>query len=206
MNIDSIMFDLDGTLWDSTEVVLKAWDTVISQTKEVKAPVTIEQLQSIMGLQLPQIADKLFPYLYRKNGLKILRNCCSIECERLRKEGGKLFDKLEETLEKLSENHELFIVSNCQCGYIDAFLEYHKLGKYFKDFECAGNTGLLKGENIKKLIEKHKLKNPIYVGDTQGDCDGAKLAGIPFVYAAYGFGQVDTYDYVINDFTELLKL
>lgn len=69
MRLDAIMFDLDGTLWDSTEVVLKAWDKVISQTKEVKAPVTIEQLQSIMGLQLPQIADKLFLYLDRESGL-----------------------------------------------------------------------------------------------------------------------------------------
>ena len=84
-------------------------------------------------------------------------------------------------------------------------MEYYKLEKYFKDFECAGNTGLIKGENIKLVIEKHHLKNPIYVGDAQVDCDGAKLAGIPFVYASYGFGQVTSHDYIINEFTELLK-
>ncbi|MDT8715954.1 HAD family hydrolase [Clostridium sp. 19966] len=206
MNIDSIIFDLDGTLWDSTEVVLKAWDKVLSKTKEVRSPITKEQMHSVMGLQLPQIAEKLFPYLDKAAGLKILKNCCSIECEFIREEGGVLYRNLEETLQKLSEKYELFIVSNCQCGYIEAFLEYHQLGKYFKGTECAGNTGLLKGENIKRVIDKYKLKASIYVGDTQGDCDAAKLADIPFVYASYGFGEVASHDYIIKEAEELAKI
>jgi phosphoglycolate phosphatase len=100
----------------------------------------------------------------------------------------------------------LFIVSNCQCGYIETFLGYHKLGKYFKDYECAGNTGLSKGGNIKKIIERYDLKASVYVGDTQGDCDAAAAAEIPFIFAGYGFGKVSAYKYKLNKLSDIEKL
>jgi len=206
MNIDSIIFDLDGTLWDSTEVVLKAWNSIIETNEEIKNPITREELQGTMGLQIKQIGDKLFPYLDEPTQCKFMELCCKEERKLIRKEGGVLYSNLENTLKQLSQKYSLFIVSNCQCGYIEAFLEYHNMGKYFKDIECAGNTGLVKGENIKKVIERNYLKNPVYVGDTQGDCDGATLAEIPFVYASYGFGKVKEYDYIIEEVADLAKL
>ncbi|MDE7279616.1 MAG: HAD hydrolase-like protein, partial [Oscillospiraceae bacterium] len=84
-----------------------------------------------------------------------------------------------------------FIVSNCQSGYIETFLEYHKLGKYFADFECPGGTGFAKAENIRIVMERNGLEKAVYVGDTQGDLDASDSAGIPFIHAAYGFGNVD---------------
>jgi phosphoglycolate phosphatase len=97
-------------------------------------------------------------------------------------------------------------VSNCQEGYIEAFLDYHKLGKYFLDFENPGRTGLTKGENIKLVIERNQLQHPVYVGDTKGDQEAATFAGIPFVFARYGFGQPETYHFVIDRFDQLLDL
>lgn len=206
MSIDSIIFDLDGTLWDSTEVVLKAWNSIIETNEEIKNPITREELQGTMGLQIKQIGDKLFPYLNETAQYKFMELCCKEERKLIHKEGGVLYSNLEDTLKQLSQKYSLFIVSNCQCGYIEAFLEYHNMGKYFKDIECAGNTGLVKGENIKKVIERNQLKNPVYVGDTQGDCDGATLAKIPFIYASYGFGKVKEYDYIIKEVADLVKL
>ncbi|MBZ9637012.1 HAD family hydrolase [Clostridium sp. FP1] len=205
MNIDSIIFDLDGTLWDSTKTVLKAWDRVCQNNKEVRSPITREVLQSIMGLQAQQIGAKLFPYLEEAGQTKILQLCCEEERKLLLKEGGMLYKDLESILQTLSKSYSLFIVSNCQCGYIEVFLEYHKLGKYFKDFECAGNSSLVKGENIKVIMKRNNLEHPVYVGDTQGDCDAAKLANIPFIFASYGFGEVDAYDYIIEEISDIVK-
>lgn len=205
MNIDGIIFDLDGTLWKATDTVLKAWNDALRCEKEVKDPITKEQMEGIMGLQLPQIGERFFPYLEPEVRMEIMRKCCSAEREVLRYEGGELYPYLEDTLIKLSNKHKLFIVSNCECGYIEAFLEYHKLQKYFTDFECSGHTGLSKGENIKRIIERNGLLNSVYVGDTQGDCDGASVAGIPFVYASYGFGEVENYDYRIESIGDLVK-
>ena len=205
MDIDSIIFDLDGTLWDSTKAVLKAWDMVFKNNEDIKNPITEEILESCMGLQIQEIGAKLFPYLEEGEQKRILDLCCEEERKLLLKEGGILYKDLENTLQTLSKSYPLFIVSNCQCGYIEAFLEYHKLGEYFKDIECAGNTGLLKGENVKSVMKRNNLKHPVYVGDTQGDCDAAKLANIPFVYASYGFGKVDGYDYVIEEISDLVS-
>lgn len=106
-------------------------------------------------------------------------------------------------LESLSQKYKLFIVSNCQEGYIEAFYNYHQLETYFIDYENPGRTGLSKGENIKLIIERNQLKSPVYIGDTLGDQQAAKAAGIPFVYANYGFGEVEEYDYIIHSLREL---
>jgi phosphoglycolate phosphatase len=206
MNIDSIIFDLDGTMWNSTESVVKAWNKVIHDHKEIKDPVTYEIISSVMGMQIQQIGNELFPYLEEAQQKEIMDICCEEERKLLLTEGGILYPNLENVLQTLSQSYPLFIVSNCQVGYIEAFLEYHNLEKYFKDIECAGNTGLAKGENIKKVMKKHNLKSPVYVGDTQGDCNAAKLANIPFIYAIYGFGKVDSYDYSIEEISDILKL
>lgn len=206
MNIDSIIFDLDGTLWDSVEGVCNAWNTALSKYPDIQRVLTIEDLQGCMGLKMSDISEKLFPEVDGEIRDKALKECCYTEESYLAEHGGKLFPRLEETLKKLSEKYKLFIVSNCQDGYIQCFFKAHKLDKYFTDFECWGVTGLSKGENNKMIIERNHLKNPIFVGDTKMDAESAKVAGIPFVYARYGFGDVEEYDYVIDSFEEILTL
>jgi len=204
--IDSIIFDLDGTMWDSSEQIMETWSNVRGKYKEIRKAITIEDLKGVMGLQIKDIGKKFFPYLDEEKQMEILKYCCKSECEYLSEHGGKLYDNLEETLEKLSKTYKLFIVSNCQEGYIQAFLHAHKMDKYFVDFEYPGRTGLSKGENIKIIMKRNNLKNPVYVGDTDGDCKAAKFAGIPFIYAKYGFGDVKEYDYEIDNLSHILNL
>lgn len=206
MNIDSIIFDLDGTIWDPTGSVVDSWNEAISNYEEVKKKLTVDDLRSIMGLRTKDVALKLFPYIVEENRIKIINDCGENECNHLEKHGAILYDKLEDTLKELSKKFKLFIVSNCQCGYIESFYKSHKLEKYFIDYENPGRTELTKGENIKLIIERNNLINSIYVGDTEGDLKASRFAGIPFIYARYGFGEVKEYDYVIDSFDELLKL
>mgnify|MGYP005852894123 CR=1 FL=1 len=70
MKIDSIIFDLDGTLWDSTEGVSKTWSLVLNKYDYERKEVTVEDLHSCMGKQLDEIGKILFPKLsseVRKN-------------------------------------------------------------------------------------------------------------------------------------------
>jgi phosphoglycolate phosphatase len=204
--IDSVIFDLDGTLWDATDLIYRAWENVLKDRMEIKEPVTLEMLRSVQGLQAAEIGAKLFPYLSGEKQLETVIRCCEEENPYILKEGGILYSNLETTLKELSERCPLFIVSNCHLGYIEAFLEYHRLGQYFTDVESAGKTGLSKGENIRLIIERNHLKHPVYVGDTQGDCNSARQAKVPFIYASYGFGSVLDYDMKIEDVTDLLKI
>jgi len=204
--MDSIIFDLDGTLWDSRKAVAKSWSEVVKNSPDGRGEITEEDLKKTMGLQIKDIAKIFFDYLDEERQMELILECCRNEQLYLLDEGGKLYPKLEDVLQKLSERYKLFIVSNCQEGYIEAFYEYHGLSKYFQDFENPGRTGLSKGENIQLVIERNELKSPVYVGDTQSDRDATVFAEVPFVYAAYGFGQVDNYDYKIDQFEELLTL
>ncbi|NMA68883.1 MAG: HAD family hydrolase, partial [Desulfitobacterium sp.] len=137
---------------------------------------------------------------------KIMTRGGEIVREHLRNKGGVLYPQVEETLAKLAEKYKLFIVSNCEEGYIEAFYYAHKLEKYFLDFENPGRTGLTKGENIKLVVKRNNLQNPVYVGDTSGDAKAAHDAEVPFIYAHYGFGTVESYDAKVDSFAELLDI
>lgn len=183
-----IIFDLDGTLWDSSAQVVPAWNEVL-QRKGLK-PITQEDMHGFMGKTIEHIAQLMFPDTPASRSVPILDECCEEERVYLRRHGGVLYPHLEETLSTLSKKYALFIVSNCHDGYIETFLDYHRLGGYFCDTECIGRTGKPKGENIKIIIERNNLDSACYIGDTQGDLDAADFAGIPFLYASYGFGSV----------------
>ena len=190
MKYDGILFDLDGTLWDSTEAVVVSWAMALADAPDVPAPPTREQLEGVMGMTAENLMAVLFPQLSRQRHLELFERCCQVENQYLREHGGILYPQLEETLERLSRQVPLCIVSNCNDGYIPSFLEAHRLGRYFTDWECIGRTGKQKWENIRLVIQRNHLRRPVYVGDTVLDQEAAQKAGVPFLHAAYGFGRV----------------
>jgi len=206
MKYDSIIFDLDGTLWDSTETSSKVWTKIVGNYSDVTDTITSDKLKKLFGKPLSQIGIELFTSVDKNRAIELINECCEKQNTFISQEGGILYPNLEETLQDLSRNYKLCIVSNCEGGYIESFYEAHKLEKYFLDYECPGRTRLYKADNIKLVIERNGLQNPIYVGDTLGDATAAKEAGIPFIYARYGFGTVTEYDYVIDSFQELINL
>lgn len=202
---DSIIFDLDGTLWDSTKEVAIAWNEVKRKYPEVKDEITADKLKGLFGQLLDDIAVQLFKSVPPEKAISIIKECCDYENEYLAKHGADLYQGMEETIKELYKNYKLFIVSNCQEGYIQCFFKvYPHLEKYFIDYEYPGRSGKVKADNIKLVIERNNLKNPVYVGDTLGDAKAAKMAGVPFIYARYGFGQVEEYDDFIDSPLDLL--
>ena len=196
---DAIIFDLDGTLWNTVDSCLKATSFVKEEHSDITRNVTKEQIESAMGKTSDEIVNIYYGYLPREKAF-------NKNVDNLLKEGGTLYPNTRDTIIKLSKKYKLYIVSNCVKGYIESFLNTSGLKDYFSDYESYGNTLLSKGENIKLVIERNHLKNPIYVGDTKGDMEASNYAGIPFVYAAYGFGDVESFDYKIDDISELLDL
>lgn len=204
--LDSIIFDLDGTLWSTIESSVKAVSEIKSKYKDIINDVTEEDIRNSMGLPFDAIVEKYYGYLEKSKAEKYTRESMELNIKNLMKNGGTLYPKMQETIKKLSKNYKLFIVSNCIEGYIESFLNCSLLGDYFEDFENNGRTGLSKGENIKLVIKRNNLKNAIYVGDTIGDKKAADIAGIKFIYASYGFGNVEEYDYKIDEISQLCQI
>jgi phosphoglycolate phosphatase len=202
--MDGIIFDVDGTLWDSREVVAKAWNQAIADTTDLDIRVDAAQLKSLFGKPLNAIMDSVFPMLSKKEKDALGTSCFHYEHALIEKESCALYEGVADVIKTLSKQHKLFIVSNCQAGYIEVLLKVTNLSEYITDFTCPGDTGLLKGDNLKLIMERNQLKSAIYIGDTQGDSDACKIAGIPIIYASYGFGTVEAPDHVISKFSELL--
>ena len=203
MNKSGIIFDMDGTLWDSSAGVADCWTEVVAREYSKDKVITAEKIQSVMGLTMDKLAEKVFPELFPERRMELLAMCCEAENNYLAKHGGILYPEVESTLIKLKEKYELFIVSNCQSGYIEAFLEYYGFGKYFTDIECYGNNNLKKGDNIKLVVSRNHLDKAVYVGDIEGDYIASTEAGIGFIHASYGFGRISEEVPVIKKFAEL---
>jgi len=186
------IFDLDGTLWDAIHPCVVGWNKALSELEHRDLQITNADLISMVGHSQLQIFAKLFPEI-KGNDIEDLRELCDkYQAEAIREIGGQCYPNTIETLLELQQlGKQIYIVSNCESGYIELFLNQTKL-EIVLDFECWGNTGNPKFENINSLIERNDLSKVdcVYIGDTQGDCDAAAKAEVDFVYANYGFGKI----------------
>ena len=203
--IDSIIFDLDGTLWDSCRVVAESWGQTLRDRYGLDGGPDAGQVKSIMGMTAEEIRNALFSR-YGDRAEEICLACIHGENAYIARHGGDLYEGVAEMLEKLSAKLPLFIVSNCLDGYIECFLTSSGLAPRFRDWACEGSTGLKKAGNITLITERHGLLHPVYVGDTVMDERSAREAGCPFIHAAYGFGKSEKPDAVITSPAELVQL
>lgn len=194
MKYDGILFDLDGTLWDATGQIAASWNDIIAEAKEVLAPygkgtlLTAADLRAVCGKTMDAITEMLFGDYPEKE--QLAERCYSHENDYLAEHPGTIYPGIEEALAILADQVPLYVVSNCQSGYIEVFLKTSGLSGYFSDHLSFGDTGRPKGDNIRLMCERHGLKSPLYVGDTQGDADASAAAGVPFAHVRYGFGTV----------------
>lgn len=206
MNNNAILFDLDGTLWDSCVAIMPSWQKVMEAHNIKRPPITQEEMNSYMGKTVAQIAPLMLPELSLEEGIALMEEGCQEELEDLRKNGATLYEDIIETLRILSKDFNIYVVSNSQDGYIQAFVEHYGLEDIIPDFEMAGRTGKCKGENIRLVMERNNIEKAVYVGDTILDKEAADLAGIPFVFASYGFGNVENPDYSISKPMDLIEI
>ena len=93
-----------------------------------------------------------------------------------------------------------------QAGYPDLCIEKLGLQEYVSGWMCFGDTGTSKGKTIRTLMAKYGIEDAVYIGDTQGDYEATLEAGIPFIWAAYGFGNPAGYDARIEKIEDLLTM
>ena len=204
--LDGLIFDLDGTLWDSTETVARAWNRVLEKLGDQRPHFDGQAVAGIMGKTYAEIHQALFPDLDEAQWERMALACYAEEEALIHREGGRLYPGVEAGLSGLAERFPLFIVSNCQSGYIESFLKWSGLAGLFTDFECHGNTGQSKSSNIQAVMRRNRLKLPVYLGDTQSDRNAASEAGIAFVFAACGFGGQNGHAAAVDSFSDFTHM
>ncbi len=198
----AIIFDLDGTLWDTSDTVVDIWNEVLRQ-KCPQLKMTKQIMSSLMGKNKAQFVDDFFVGIEKSDAEALIGEIFKAEQRHLISHGANMYDGVIDTLNALKEKYKLMIVSNCQSGYLNAFLTHYSLKELLTDYECAGSSKLSKGENIRLVIDRNGVDKAVYVGDTKSDEQAAREAQVPFVYASYGFGDVDDCAAVINSFEEI---
>ena len=202
-----LMFDLDGTLWDSAQEAAEAWNEVFRKTDPALPLLTADDNRRVMGMTMKEISETLQPMMKAEIRERVFQECYRYEVQYLYTHPGELYPQLRETLDKLrGMGYEMAIVSNCQRGYVEAFLHSSGMGDLFLDYEEWERTGLTKGENIRLVMERNGYGKGLYVGDTRKDQEAAQAAGIPFIHASYGFGTAEEPDGVITALADLPDL
>lgn len=205
--MEALIFDVDGTLWDSVDVVAEAWDIAIKENSDFDVEMTRERLESLFGKPMDEIFDILLPTANAEEKELLGKKMIEKEEEMVSVKGAcAIYPNVVETIEELSKRYKLFLVSNCQSGYIECLYKVTGIDKYIIDQTCYGDTGLLKHENITNIMKKNNISSAVYVGDTITDFKACEIAKVPMIFAKYGFGEVVGASYEINDFSDLLKI
>ena len=207
MTYESLIFDIDGTLWDSRALVAEGYNIQLKKEGLEHLCVTAETLKPLFGKVMTEIADSILETIAPPERYELMERCMETENNYLFENECKIgYPKVLETVEQLAKKYRLFIVSNSQCGYPELCINKLGLTPYIEGHLCFGDTGTSKGKTIRTLMEKYNIQSCAYVGDIQGDYEATLEADIPFIWAAYGFGAVTGYEAKIDSFADLLNL
>ena len=203
MKYDSLIFDLDGTLWDACPTSAKAWNEKLKEL-DLEGNLTGDDIRSVSGMPQQVCIETLLPKQLQQSP-DLIAHLTLAEKAAIEEKGGELYKGVKKGIEELSKNYQLFIVSNCLDWYLDLFFQISGLKKYFSDWDCVGMSGLPKYEMIENLISIHQLKKSVYIGDTEGDEQAAQGAKIDFIHAKYGFGKTKENHKHFDSFEELVE-
>ena len=208
MKYESVIFDIDGTLWDSRALIAEGYNIQLRKEGLHHLQTNEEVLLKLFGRTMSDIADNLFPEFPPQERYALMDRCIESEdaylndhpCDTI------AYPDILPTMEELAKTHRLFIVSNGQKGYPQLAARKLKVDHLVEGYLSYGDTGTPKGETIRILMKEHNIADAVYVGDTQGDYEATVDAGIDFIWADYGFGTPERYDAVIHGFKDLLNL
>ena len=207
MKYESLIFDIDGTLWDSRALVAEGYNIQLKQEGLDHLCVTAEDLKPLFGKVMTQIADVILASIPEESRYDLMERCMATENRYLEENPCHIgYPGVKETIEALSKKYRLFIVSNSQCGYPELCMEKLGLTPYIEGHMCFGDTGTSKGKTIRTLMEKHGIASCAYIGDTQGDYEATVEAEVPFIWCTYGFGTPEGYAQKVDRFEDLLNL
>jgi phosphoglycolate phosphatase len=201
---DSLIFDMDGTLWDAVDTYANSWNLVFEKL-DIKRTLGRDDLMQLMGMEGKKLTKVLMPDFDDDRAQGIYMDVNETRRQILPTSGGVMYSGVTAGIKQLATKYKIFILSNCAIGIIPLFINWAGIADDVTDFMAYGQNNMPKHHNMRLLIDKHELKSPVYIGDTNGDAEQTRMAGIPFIFVTYGFGKTDDYELKFDDFESLTK-
>lgn len=201
----ALIFDLDGTLWDSCQSCAWGWNKEVHKLGITFRAIQADEIRSVAGLPHADCIAQIFAGLTVEQQRELEQATAHTDLDAIRQRGAQLYPGMATGLRHLAQRWPLYLVSNCQAGYIDLFWEMTGLGDLFRDSLCWGQTGQAKSDNLRTLSLRQGLSQALYIGDTQGDAEAAQAAGMDFWLANWGFGSAQADTPAFNSFAELVQ-
>jgi phosphoglycolate phosphatase len=203
MTYDALIFDLDGTLWDAAVASTQGWNLALAEMG-VSSRVTVDGIRSVSGNPFARCVEILLPGLcpLPEATLRFLEDHERTGIETL---AGVLYEGVSDGLRELAAAYPLFLVSNCPDWYLGEFFRVTGLGECFTGWDCHGSSGIGKSGMLLDMRERYRLAHAVYVGDTRGDQEATREAGMEFGFVCYGFGEASLPSLSFGSFSELVE-
>ena len=205
LSFDTLVFDLDGTLWDASESCAWGWNAALEKERIANRTVSADDIRAVSGLPFNECLSSLFGSLASGDLAKLGPIIEAHEKEAVKDSGGTIYEGVVKGLEVLAKRYRLFLVSNCQSWYLQEFWQHSETSHLFIDQDCHGDSGNSKAQMIENIVGRHDLRRALYIGDTASDQRASQQAGVAFGHASYGFGSINATNISFASFNEIVE-
>ena len=205
MKYEMIIFDIDGTLWEASEITMIAANSIADEYKEIPK-VSIEDIYKVMGLGKRDIAQILMPNVELSKAMGYVDLQTKLAIDLINKNGAHIYENVSSVIKYLSKKYKLGIITNNFDDYVKLFLEKSNLKRFFIDYIGNASYGISKKEAIEKMMSRNNVSLACYIGDIKKDMQAAYDANIDFIHAKYGFEPNLECEKIINDISELKEM
>ncbi|MFA6701990.1 MAG: HAD family hydrolase [Dysgonamonadaceae bacterium] len=199
---DSLIFDMDGTLWDNVDSYVLSWNIAFKKTGHIRL-IERKDIIGLMGKEASVMLKTLLPDDSEVEHNRVFDEVIAAYQSIVPTMKPIIYHGVNEGLERLFSKYKLFMLSNCEENGLVNFMNHTKTRHLFTDYMEHGMNLKPKSFNMQLLVEKHNLQHPVYVGDTESDSKSSQTAGVPFVFVTYGFGTTTNYTLKFDSFPEL---
>lgn len=189
----NVLFDLDGTLTDPAEGILRSVSYALERMGIAAPP--LEDLNWVIGPPLQRSLAKILG----SDDPALSARCLALYRERFGEIGlfeNELYEGVPEMLGELRrQGRRLYVATSKPTVYAARILAHFQIAGFFEGTfgsELDG-TRTDKGELLRHLIEVEDLdaSHTVMVGDRKHDVAGALANGVPCIGALYGYGSRD---------------
>jgi phosphoglycolate phosphatase-like HAD superfamily hydrolase len=214
MKVDAVIFDMDGTLFQTDRILEISLEDAferlrISELWEGETP--IEKYRQIMGVPLPKVWEILLPIHTDEVRESVNEHFLERLVTNIQLGKGALYPHVKQAITHLKQQQlKLFIASNGLPSYLEAIVSHYRLDRWVDGvFSIEEIDSLHKSDLVHMICERYGVQSGAIVGDRISDIIAAKDNGLLAIGCRFDFSQEQELlqaDVIIDDLLELKTL